>query len=116
MSILAFLWTSNISLVTVKTVEVFRLRLRYNEVTVTNRELNVNKPRNERIKGTASLLIKLSSASILVGMFMPTCAWLFELPAVKSPGLLVLGLSGALWVGVGAILFVLAMRLLREVR
>ena len=64
--------------------------------------------RNERIKLTASTLTKLSSVSILIGMF--------ALQEGASVGIGTLVLSGALWIAVGAILFKLGMRLLRELR
>jgi len=72
--------------------------------------------RNERIKLTASTLTKLSSVSILIGIFMPLSAWMFALPEGASVGIGTLVLSGALWIAVGAILFKLGMRLLRELR
>ena len=72
--------------------------------------------RNECIKATATILTKLSSASIIIGVFVPFYAWLFDLPGLASAGVVALALSGAFWVVVGLILFMLAMRLLRELR
>lgn len=62
------------------------------------------------------MLTKLSAASIIVGIFMPLYAWLFDVPGVATVGMPMLCLSGLLWLVTGIVLFKLAMRLLREVR